>query len=146
MFSFNNSAGLYGSNRTAPSLPQTVEFDPTTTYVPTNDFFDNRTINLSSQANLTMQRSTRLSLNFGGDGFLTRRRSTALYGVTGIGAHGDIQYRVSRRSTVGVIVSVHALFLHGDFQQHRCAYGSRHLFFGTFALHTVFGNRRHDQI
>ena len=53
-FSLNNSAGLYGSNRSAPSLPQTVEFDPTTTYVPTNDFFDNRTISLSSQANLTI--------------------------------------------------------------------------------------------
>jgi hypothetical protein len=100
---FSNSAGLYGSNRTAPSLPQTVEFDPTTTYVPTNEFFDNRTINLSSQASLTMQRSTRLSLSIGGDGFLTRRRSTALYGVTGIGAHGDIQYRITRRSTIGAM-------------------------------------------
>ena len=99
--SLNNSAGLYGSNRTAPSLPQTVEFDPTTTYVPTNDFFDNRTIFVSSQGNFTIQRSTRLSLNFGGDGFLTRRRSTALYGVTGVGAHGDVQYRISRRSTIG---------------------------------------------
>jgi hypothetical protein len=103
MVSFNNSAGLYGSNHVAPSLPQTVEFDPTTANVPTNDFFDNRTINLSSQANLTLQRSTRLSLNFGGDGFFTRRRSTALYGVTGIGAHGDFQYRLTRRSTVGAI-------------------------------------------
>lgn len=102
-FSFNNSAGLYGSNRVAPSLPQTVEFDPTTTNVPTNDFFDNRTISLSSQANLTLQRSTRLSISFGGDGFLTRRRSTALYGVTGVGAHGDFQYRLTRRSTVGAI-------------------------------------------
>ena len=60
MVSLNNSAGLYGSNRTAPSLPQTVDFDPTTTYVPTNDFFDNRTISLSSQASLTVQRSTPL--------------------------------------------------------------------------------------
>ena len=97
--SLNNSAGLYGSNRAAPSLPQTVEFDPTTTNVPTNDFFDNRTISLSSQANLTMQRSTRLSVSIGGDGFITRRRSSALYGVTGIGAHGDFQYRLTRRST-----------------------------------------------
>ena len=145
-FSMNNSAGLYGSNRTAPSLPQTVEFDPTTTYVPTNDFFDNRTINLSSQANLTIQRSTRLSLNFGGDGFLTRRRSTALYGVTGIGAHGDIQYRVSRRSTVGVLYQYMHYAFRGNFQQHRCAYGGRHLFFGTFAIHAVFGNRRRDQV
>jgi hypothetical protein len=121
----NNSAGWYGSNRTAPSLPQTVEFDPATAYVPTNDFFDNRTINLSSQANLTIQRSTRLSLNFGGDGFLTRRRSTALYGVTGIGAHGDVQYRMSRRATVGVLYQ----YMH---------YGFRGIFSSTDA-HTVAG-------
>jgi hypothetical protein len=123
--SLNNSAGLYGSNRTAPSLPQTVEFDPTTAYVPTNDFFDNRTITLSSQANLTIQRSTRLSFNFGGDGFLTRRRSTALFGVTGIGAHGDFQYRTSRRSTVGMMYQ----FMH---------YGFRGIFSSTDA-HTVAG-------
>ena len=73
--------------------------------MPTNDFFDNRTISLSSQGSLSMQRSTRLSFSVGGDGFLTRRRSTALYGVTGVGAHGDIQYRASRRSTVGVMYS-----------------------------------------
>jgi hypothetical protein len=103
VLSLSNSASLSGSNRTAPSLPQTVEFDPTTTFVPTQDFFDNRTINLSSQGNLSIQRSTRLSLNVGADGFLTRRRSTALYGVTGVGAHGDIQYRATKRSTVGVM-------------------------------------------
>lgn len=105
VLSLNNAAALYGSNRTAPSLPQTVEFDPTTMYVPTNDFFDNRTISLSSQGSLSMQRSTRLSLSVGGDGFLVRRRSSALYGVTGVGAHGDVQYRVSRRSTVGAMYS-----------------------------------------
>lgn len=102
---FNNNAGLYGSNRTAPSLPQTVEFDPSLTYVPTNDFFDNRTIALSSQGSISMQRSTRTSVSFGGDGFLVRRRSSALFGVTGVGAHGDIQYRSSRRSTVGAMYS-----------------------------------------
>jgi hypothetical protein len=123
--SFNNSAGLYGSSRTAPSLPQTIEFDPTTTFVPTNEFFDNRTINVSSQASLTMQRSTRLSLSVGGDGFLTRRRSAALYGVTGMGAHGDIQYRVTRRSTVGVLYQ----FMHYTF---------RGIFSGTDA-HSVAG-------
>jgi hypothetical protein len=103
MFSFASTAGLYGSAQSAPSLPQTVEYSPTATYVPTNDFFDNRTITVSSQGNLTVQRSTRLSLSIGGDAFLTRRRSTALYGVTGVGAHGDVQYRTGRRTTVGVM-------------------------------------------
>jgi hypothetical protein len=36
---------------------------------------------------------------------LTRRRSAALFGSTGYGAHADIQYRVSRRSTVGATYS-----------------------------------------
>jgi hypothetical protein len=105
VLSLSNSAVLYGSNRATPTLPQTIEFDPSTTYIPTNDFFDNRTISVSSQGSISVQRSTRLSYSFGGDGFLTRRRSTALYGATGVGAHGDIQYRATRRSTVGVMYS-----------------------------------------
>ncbi|MCX6632600.1 MAG: hypothetical protein NTW28_33770, partial [Candidatus Solibacter sp.] len=112
VLSFNNNAALYGSNRTAPSLPQTVEFDPTTTYVPTNDFFDNRTLSFSSQGSIAVQRSTRTSVSVGGDGFLVRRRSTALFGVTGAGAHGDIQYRTSRRATVGAMYS----FMHYTFK------------------------------
>jgi hypothetical protein len=101
VLSLNTSAILYGSNRATPTLPQTVEFDPGTTYVPTNDFFDNRTISLSVQPSLAIQRSKRLSFVIGGDGFLTRRRSSALYGATGYGGHADIQYRLSRRATVG---------------------------------------------
>ena len=105
VLSLNGSAVLYGSNRASPTLPQTIEFDPATTYVPTNDFFDNRTFSLSAQPSLAIQRSRRLSFLLGGDGFLTRRRSTALFGSKGVGAHGDIQYRASRRSTVGVMYS-----------------------------------------
>lgn len=100
-FSLRENAGLYNRNFAAPMLPQTVPFDPQTTYMPTNDFFDNRTMYLSTQADLTVQRSTRLSLDLGADGFLVRRRSTALYGVSGAGARGDVQYRLSRRSTIG---------------------------------------------
>lgn len=103
MVNFSNSAVLYGSNRATPTLPQTIAFDPATTYIPTNDFFDNRTITISSQGSLQVQRSTRFSFLVGGDGFLTRRRSSALYGATGYGAHADIQYRVTRRSTIGAM-------------------------------------------
>jgi hypothetical protein len=94
---------MYGSNQATPTLPPTVEFDPATTYTPTNDFFDNRTISLSTQVSLTIQKSTRLSYSLGGDGFLTRRRSSSLYGASGIGAHGDVMYRLSRRSTFGAV-------------------------------------------
>jgi hypothetical protein len=96
------SAGFYSRSFGLAGLPQTVPFDPSSTYAPTTDFFDNRTIYLSSQADLTWQKSRRLSLNAGGDAFLVRRRSSALYGVSGGGARGDLQYRLSARSTVGV--------------------------------------------
>ena len=101
VLTLNNTAALLGNNLVSPSLPSTIQFDPGTTNTPTNQFFDNRTMTLNSQAALTIQRSTRLSFSFGGEGFVTRYRSSALYGVTGAGAHGDLQYRLSRRSTIG---------------------------------------------
>jgi hypothetical protein len=128
VLSFGTGAVFYGSNHSTPSLPQTVEFDPATTYIPTNDFYDNRTISISSQASVVIQKSTRLSYSLGGDGFLTRRWSSALFGVKGIGAHGDIQYRTGRRTTVGVMYS----FMHYSFTG---IYGSTdaHTFGGTFS-------------
>jgi hypothetical protein len=96
------TAGLFSRDFGLLGLPQSVPYDPSQSYVPTTDFFDNRTMYLSTQADFTYQKSARLSFNVGGDGFLVRRRSTALYGVTGAAARGDVQYRVSRRSTIGV--------------------------------------------
>lgn len=107
------SAGQYSINNINTSQPQTVPFDPSQSYIPTTDFFDNRTIYASTQADLVYQRSTRLSFDFGGDGFLNRRRSTALYGVTGASARADVQYRISRRSTIGAEYSYsHYSFTH----------------------------------
>jgi hypothetical protein len=96
------NAGLTSNNFSQLSLNPALPFDPSTAYIPTNDFFDNRTIYLSTQADLVMQLSPRLTLDFGGDGFLQRRRSSALYGVTGAGARADVQYRLSRRTTIGM--------------------------------------------
>jgi hypothetical protein len=107
----NESAGLFSRNFGVPGLSQTVPFDPSTTYVPTTDFFDNRTEYLSTQANLVIQKTARLSFSMGGDGFLVRRKSTALYGVTGATAHADVQYRLTRRSTIGANYS----FSHFDY-------------------------------
>jgi hypothetical protein len=126
MFSLNNNAGIFSQSFNTPTLPQTVPFDPSTTYVPTNDFFDNRTVYLSSQANLIIQRSTRLSFAIGADGFLSRRRSTALYGTKGEGAHGDLQYRISRRTTIG-------------FGYNYTHYSFTHIFSGT-DLHSFVGS------
>src|ERR1019366_8623302 len=111
VLSINTSAIYYASNQASPALPGTIQFDPATTYLPTNDFFDNRTIALSTQPSLAIQRSRRLSFVVGGDAFLVRRWSSALFGVKGIGAHGDLQYRLSSRSTVGAMYS----FIHYSF-------------------------------
>jgi len=96
------SAGLMSNNFALPSLNAAVPFDSSTAYIPRSDFYDNRTIYLSTQADLSIQKSVRLSFDFGADGFLQRRRSSALFGVTGAGARGDVQYRLSRRSTIGL--------------------------------------------
>ncbi len=75
--------------------------DPTFAQAPTQDVFDGRTIYLNTMGDLTYQKSARLSFNFGGDGFDTRRRSSALYGMTGYRARGDVAYRTSRTATSG---------------------------------------------
>jgi len=102
---FNNSVVLYGENRATPTLPPTLDFDPSTNNIPTNDFYDTRTLTASSSVGYTIQRSSRLSFGFMGDAFLTRRRSDALYGSKGIGAQGDVMYRISRKTTIGVMYS-----------------------------------------
>jgi hypothetical protein len=107
----NENAGLFSRNFGLPGLSQTVPFDPSTTYAPTSDFFDNRTEYLSTQANLVFQKTARLSFSLGGDGFLVRQSSAALYGATGATAHADVQYRLTRRTTIGANYS----FTHFDF-------------------------------
>lgn len=91
---FSRSFGLIG-------LPQTIGYDPNSAAVPTTDFYDNRTIFLSTEADVIIQKTARLSFDFGANGYLVRRRSSALYGMTGASAHGDVQYRLTRRTTIG---------------------------------------------
>jgi hypothetical protein len=95
------SAGMFSTDSGLTALQQAVSYDPAQSTLPTTDFFDNRTLYLDTQADLIYQRSARLSFDIGGDGFIDRRRSTDLYGVTGASARGDVQYRISRRSTIG---------------------------------------------
>jgi hypothetical protein len=125
-FSLRNSGGIYTQNYGLPTLPQTVPFDPSTAYIPTNTFFDNRVMYLSTQADLVVQKSARLSYSVGADGFITRYRSSALYGTTGGSARGDIQYRMSRRTTLGAAYN----FTHFSFD---------HIFSGT-DLHSFLGS------
>jgi len=101
VFNWRNTAGMFSRDYGFLGLPQTVPFDPSQSFIPTTDFFDNRTIYASTMGDLIIQRSTRLSFDIGGGGFVNRRRSTALYGVVGGLAHADVQYRLNRRSTIG---------------------------------------------
>ena len=124
----NESGGEFAQTYGLAGLSPTVQFDPTTTYTPTTDFFDNRTIYAESQAQLIYQRTARLSFAFAGDWDLTRRRSSALYGVTGEDARGDVQYRLSRRSTIG------ANYMYTHFSYNGLFGASNfHRFSGTYA-------------
>jgi hypothetical protein len=105
-FSLRESAGLFTQFPPATvTLNSTVPFDPSQSQIPTTDFYDNRTIYNSTQANLTFQASTRLSFSVGGGFFDNIRRSSALYGATGEMGNADMQYRVSRQTTIGATSS-----------------------------------------
>jgi hypothetical protein len=108
---FSRDFGLLG-------LPQNANFDPSSTYIPTTDFFDNRTVYFTASVEASIRETARLSFNFGGSGFIVRRRSTALYGSVGAGAQADMQYRLSRRTTIGTAYS----YQHFDYN---------HIFGGT---------------
>jgi hypothetical protein len=93
------SAGLFNRNFLNAGPYNLIDANFANT--PTNDIFDGRTIYLSTMADVTYQKSARLSFNFGGDGFLVRRRSSSLYGLTGYRSRGDVAYRTSRFATTG---------------------------------------------
>jgi hypothetical protein len=101
ILNLRESGGMFSQNYTSLGLAQTVPFDPSQSFVPVTDFFDNRTLYVTSQADLIYQKNARLSFDFGGDGFINERRSSALNSAKGIVARGDMQYRLTRRTTVG---------------------------------------------
>jgi hypothetical protein len=103
MFTLQESAGMSSLPTGLPGLATTVPFDPSITYRPNTNFFDNRTIFNVTQADFVLQKSSRLSFDVGGAEFLNRFRSSALYSLNGTSARGDIQYRLSRRSTLGLV-------------------------------------------
>jgi hypothetical protein len=74
----------------------------TPAHAPGDELFDNRTDHLSSIGDVTYIVSPRMSFNTSGGGFIVRRRSAALFGVSGAIAGGDLAYRVSRHSTIGL--------------------------------------------
>lgn len=75
--------------------------DPTLLNLPGNDLFDNRVVYGQASAGLRFRLTSRLSMDFTGSGFLVRRRSSALYGVTGYNVVGEAAYRVTKFVTLG---------------------------------------------
>lgn len=76
-----------------------------------NELFDSPTGMLMSMGRVIFQKTARLSMSAGGAGYLMRRRSAALMGMNGYLASGDVAYRLSRFSTIGVEYQ----FMHFDF-------------------------------
>ncbi len=101
-FTLREALGMFSFNNPNVGLTETVPFDPSQSFVPTSDFYYTRTLFSTTQSDLVIQKSSRLSFDLGGGFFVNRYASAALYGVTGEDATGDFQYRLSRRSTFGV--------------------------------------------
>jgi hypothetical protein len=99
-FTLREAAGIFSRNFYTVGPNNLI--DATFSNTPTNDIFDGRTLYLNTMGDVTYQKSARLSFNFGGDGFVVRRRSSSLYGLTGYRARGDVAYRTSRFATTGV--------------------------------------------
>ncbi len=97
--------------------------EPSFANVPTTQLLDARMGYVSTMGDLTYQKSARLSFNMGGDGFIVHYRNSALFGYMGSRARGDMTYRYSRHSTIGMTYS----FDHYSFTQG----------FGASDIHTV---------
>lgn len=101
IFTLRNQAGIYSLNNYSLSSPVGV-LDPSYLALPQSGIYDNRVIFADVAGDLTYRISPRLSFNIGGEGSLVRREATALYGMTGAVARGDLEYRITRHSTLGV--------------------------------------------
>ena len=112
-FSLRDTFGWFSFNNPNVGLNESVPFDASQSAIPTSNFYYTRSIYSTTQADLVIQKSTRLSFDLGGGIFINRYSNAALYGVTGEDATGDFQYRLSRRATFGVSYS----FSHYSFDQ-----------------------------
>lgn len=96
-----HTTGVSTRNYAIGGLAQTAPFDPTTTYVPTTDFFDNRNVYVTSSASATYLLTKRLSFNAAGIVFMNNRAAKSLTDAWGTNARGDLQYRLTARTSIG---------------------------------------------
>lgn len=125
----SESAGLYSNNYSVlNSVTQTDTSVANTALVvtPNTEAFDNQTYYSSSQADVTYQKTARLSVDFGGSGFYVKRKSSNLISANGYQARTDVAYRITKRTTIGPYYAF-----------------SRYNYSGTFGdsdIHTVGAN------
>lgn len=75
----------------------------TTPVVPGLELFDSRSYYLQGGLDATYLQSARTSYTVGGQGFDVWRQSSYLVGVEGYNAHGSIEHKLSKYSTVGAL-------------------------------------------
>jgi hypothetical protein len=111
---WRQTAGITSRPYAVAGLVETVPFDPSSAYIPTTDYFDNREIHSMSSLGLKYHASRRLSMLVSGAFFTDNRQSRALTNAWGTNATGDVQYRLSSHSTIGAGYS----FMHFGYSQY----------------------------
>ena len=76
--------------------------NPFVTNLANNNIFDNRVNYFATVGRVIYLKSARLSFSASGTGYLVRRQSSSLYGMTGSSADGDVVYRYSRYGSIGL--------------------------------------------
>ena len=100
--SFNASGGTTNRPFGMPLFGTNIDPSGGAIFAPNGELFDNRIYFGSGGLEYVLQKSARLSYGMSGNGFLTRRTGSILFGVTGASASGNVAYRISRRQTVSV--------------------------------------------
>lgn len=100
-FTLRATGGVYALNSYTLASPL-GGLDPNFLQSPQNNIYDNRVIFANTAGDLTYRLTRRWSFNIGAEGGLVRRQSSALYGNTDATARADLEYRLSRHTTIGV--------------------------------------------
>ncbi len=132
--SIRTAAGTYSNDSFGFGFSAYNAIDPNFAQVPQNEIFDNRVYYGSLMADVTYLATARLSFTAGGDAFIVRRRSSALFGNTGWRGRGAVNYRATRRLTVGGFYD----FTHYKFTH---AFGASDLHTGGIAFAYRIGPR-----
>ena len=98
------SAGMYSNSFSL--LNSTIQTDTSVGNIalpvtPNTEASNDKTYFTSAQADVSYQRSARLSFDFGASQFLVKRNSRNLFSVNGYQTRTDMAYRFTKRSTLG---------------------------------------------